>query len=132
MSVAVGIAAGASAMSASNSAQIARIKREECELIVETYDPVGAPVIEMKEYAQCVNYLHPNPASDEVVFAGKIVVLILLLAFVLGLIVGIFKPDRYHDWVDRLFIKPLCYTGCAFVIMIVVALIVVGISFLLL
>ena len=67
------IAANASTM---NSARAHRIRTERCRLVVEQYDTSEVVTVqEMKEYASCVNFLHPSPSNPQDILATKALII---------------------------------------------------------
>ena len=83
-SVAVGIAAGASVQSAANAARIAAEHRARCRTDIADFHPEGASVERMKSYAECVQYMHPDPVSPESVPFIKAGIVVLLVSMVAG------------------------------------------------
>lgn len=82
------IGAAGVAIGAANAAQIAREHRARCEQNVADFRTEGASVERMKSYAECVQYLHPDPVSPGAVPYIKGGIVILVLAFIAGAIKG--------------------------------------------
>lgn len=96
-SVATGIAAGAAAQSAANSARIAAEHRARCRTDIADFRPEGASVERMKSYAECVQYMHPDPIHPESVPFVKAGIIALIVAFFVGAWYGRYKM-KYGDW----------------------------------
>ncbi len=91
--LATGIAVGAAAQSAANSAKIAAEHLARCRTDIEDFRPEGASVERMKSYAECVQYMYPDPVSPESVPYIKAGVVLALVAFVVGAVWG-WKEER--------------------------------------
>jgi hypothetical protein len=77
------IASTAAAVAAANSAQAAAAaRRAECAVTVKGYQHDKATVAEMRQYADCIDALHPDPIQLGI---GTLVVCSVLLA---GIVVG--------------------------------------------
>lgn len=108
MSTTAGIAAASVAISAQNSAELSRIKKEQCVLYVERYESQGAAVAEMKQYAECVETLNPDPMPDGGIVLAKACVITLMLIAVIGLAFGTFRGRQTAgDRLCAMFLYPL-------------------------
>lgn len=93
MSVAISSAAIAVSTSANIAASNARLMAEEakCEIILNNYNSKTASIQDMKGYSTCVEILHPTPnepMNDTGILFVKFGILLLIAAFVVGLIRG--------------------------------------------
>lgn len=88
MSVSAGIAAGAAAQSAAATAAARAAKVTACTKYVQDYQHDRATVTEMREYAGCIDTLHPNPMPDGAAFAIKAAIVIVLACMVVGAVKG--------------------------------------------
>lgn len=77
------VASTAAAVAAANSAQAAAAaRRAECAVTVKGYQHDKATVAEMRQYADCIDSLHPNPFEPGI---GTLIVCSVLLA---GIVLG--------------------------------------------
>ena len=81
MSTSIALASVASGQAAA-AANLAA--RASCIASVRGYAHDSATVAEMREYAGCVNRLHPEPLGADAVLAWKIAILIVLLSPFVG------------------------------------------------
>lgn len=86
--IASSVAASSAAISASNSARIEEEKTELCILFVGGFDSKKSSVVEQKHYASCVQRLNPEPVTESETVFGKVCVIGLLVALVVGIIKG--------------------------------------------
>lgn len=94
MSSAAAVAAMA-AITSNASTQVHRAREErKCREFMEEFDSYTATVSEQKYYADCVDMIHPDPASGAEVLFLKIVLVCALVGMVVGAIKG---------WIDRTF-----------------------------
>ena len=82
--IAITSAANANAAAANAAAQEAA--RKACMAYVRGYEHDRATVIEMREYAGCIDRLHPAPLEPGDLMAWKIVVAVLLVGMVAGIV----------------------------------------------
>lgn len=109
------------------AAQNERIEKQRCEAVIYNYEPQYASKAEMKDYAYCVQKIYPEPMNQTENMVAKGCVLVLLIAFVVGIIYG--YKDSHGDWVAALIwgvMAPVILTMGA----VVVAVIVSGVGFL--
>jgi hypothetical protein len=129
MSVSVSIAAGAAAQSAAANAAASHARKVACMKFVQGYQNDTATTAEMREYAECVGRLYPNPMSSNETLALKASIVIVLLAMVAGLIFG--HQDRYGPhWAERYLLFPFFFGIGAVAVLMVLAAIVWSIRFL--
>lgn len=121
MSIVVTTTAGASAAMA---AQRRRMERERCELTLQTYQPEGATVTEMREYADCVNVLYPRQLEPGEIFMLKA----LLVVCAVAMVVGIFKGDDLEEKLLNAFIWPVVTGGVVFILSLALGLVLVAIG----
>ena len=69
-------------MTATSSTHQAKVSA--CKIILQNFDSKQTTVSEMKEYASCVNTIHPSEFSPETV----IVLQVIFIVSVLGMIAG--------------------------------------------
>ena len=93
--IASSVAASTAAISASTSARMEREKTEQCVLFVEGFDSRKSTVVEQKQYASCVQRLNPDPKTESETAVGKVCVVALLIALVVGMIYG-WKEDGWY------------------------------------
>ncbi len=77
--------------SATNAAAAAAHARSACMSYVRGYEHERATVTEMREYAGCVDRLHPAPMESGDMMAWKFVIVVLLISMVAGAV---------HEWHD--------------------------------
>ena len=82
--IAITSAANAQAAAANAAAQGAA--RKACMAYVRGYEHDRATVSEMREYAGCINRLHPAPLEPGDLMVWKVVVGVLLLGMVAGIV----------------------------------------------
>jgi hypothetical protein len=127
MPAAVAIAGAAAAQSAANAAQIAAEHRARCRTDIAAFNPQGASIERMKSYAECVQYMNPDPVSPESVPFIKAGIVVLLLAAIAGAI------HQWREWreIPMAFIGFLAGPLIAFVVGLVVLGVVAGITYVL-
>lgn len=129
MSATTGAVVGA--VAASQAAQNNRIEKQRCKLVLENYEPQYAETKGMKDYAYCVQKLYPEPMNNTEIGFAKAGVLVLLVAFVVGIIYGYI---RYKNQ-SFLGLGEIAFWGFgipagAFIFMVLLVLIVSGVGFL--
>ena len=82
--VAISAAANANAAAANAAAQAAA--KKACMAYVRGYEHDRATVAEMREYAGCIDRLHPQELSADAMTALKVVVVVLLAGMVIGVV----------------------------------------------
>lgn len=130
MSVAISSAAITASTSASVAAANARRRADEakCEIVLNNYNAQTASVKDMKGYSNCVEMLHPTPnepMSDTEVLFVKFGILLLIAAFVVGLI----REYREHKEFSMAFAGGIVYSLILALVVFVSFLIVAGIAF---
>ena len=90
----VAIAASVNANAAAANAEAARAERIACMKYVQGYEHDKATIVEMRQYAECVERLHPEPMTGSEVLWVKAAIIAGLLAAVLGAAKG-FKDDGF-------------------------------------
>lgn len=102
MSTTLAISAGAAA--SANAANIRARHAEEasCKILVKGYEHNTATIAEQKDYAHCINLLHPSELDPSAI-------LILKILFIIGLIgaASTWVKESYQDFLDRVFISLL-------------------------
>lgn len=111
---------------AADSARESARRTEECKLYVQGFDSKISTIAEQKYYASCVQRLNPDPATENELLVGKACVLILLIAFLVGMIVG-WKSER--NIIDSVLCGSMFVVGLA-VGVILLGLLVAGVMFL--
>lgn len=130
MSVAISSAAIAASSSASVAAANARRRADEakCETVLNNYNAETASVKDMKGYSACVEMLHPTPnepMGDTGVLFVKFGILLLIAAFVVGVIKGF---REYRDFGMAL-LEGVVYILILALVVFVSFLIVAGVAF---
>ena len=74
----VSAAASAAALSAS------RARDELCKVTIQTYQPNGASIAEMKQYAECVQRIYPDAMTDQSIIYAKGAIVLMFAAMVIG------------------------------------------------
>jgi hypothetical protein len=118
-SVAVSNAAATAAM-----VQASRAQDMACRSLVNSYKPEAATTAEMREYADCVYRLNPQPLSDSTAIVLKVLVAALIAAFVVGCV------REKGDWVYRFIGGGVAYLCVASLAIILLGLGVAGAVFL--
>jgi hypothetical protein len=80
----VAISAAANAQAAAANAAAQEAARKACMAYVRGYEHDRANVTEMREYAGCIDRLHPAPLEPGDLMAWKIVVAVLLVGMAVG------------------------------------------------
>ncbi len=112
------------------AAQNERIEKQRCEAVIYNYEPQYASKAEMKDYAYCVQKLYPEPMNDTQNMVAKGCVLVLLIAFVVGIIYGYNKSkETCGDWVDIL-VWSFLVPACVGLFMCFLGLLLAGVGFL--
>jgi hypothetical protein len=78
------ITSAANAQAAAANAAAQEAGRKACMAFVRGYEHDRATVIEMREYASCIDRLHPAPLEAGDLMVLKVVVAVLLIGAVLG------------------------------------------------
>jgi hypothetical protein len=121
MTVAIAISAANTAAIAAQNARIAKQDRQQCRAFMPSFEAKAATVEQARYYSHCVEVIYPQPLEGSELVWGKIAVVVLILAFIVGIVVGWFK-DPY----DRLF-SVVCGAFFAPTIVFIVGLIGFGI-----
>jgi len=102
MTTSLAISAGAAA--SANAANMRARKAEEasCKMMVKGYEHNTATIAEQKDYAHCINLLHPKALDPSAI-------LILKILFIIGLIGAVvtYMKEEYSDFIERVFISLL-------------------------
>jgi len=114
------------AIIAANNARESARRTEECKLYVQGFDSKIASVAEQKHYAGCVQRLNPDPVNESELLVGKACVLVLLVAFIAGVIFG-WKSEG--NIIDAVLCGALFVVGLA-VGVLLLGLLVAGVMFL--
>ena len=119
-SITISSAANAQATAANIAAQEAA--RIACLSYVQNYEHNHATVVEMREYANCIDKLHPNPMGADIIFALKLSVILLFVCVISG---GFIYLKRNDEWILGAmvgvmvwFVAMLVLGGCWFVLMV--------------
>ena len=88
MSTTLALSAAANAQSAAALASANAARDTACQSLINSYQPKGASVSEMREYAACVQRLHPEPIPADATTVLKFAVVILLLSMPVGAWIG--------------------------------------------
>lgn len=114
------------AVAAIAAAQNAHREKEFCILYVEGFEHNKASVQEVQTYAECVERLYPQPASEDAVFAGKVCVTLIFIAMIVGFIHG-WKVSGFGEgiWYS------LVWVICCIATILFWVLVLAGIGFLL-
>ena len=108
------ITSAANAQAAAANAAAQEAARKACVAYVRGYEHDRATVAEMREYAGCIDRLHPAPLEPGDMMAWKIVVAVLLI----GMVAGIVREWRYVSGLGPIeatlggAIIGLCVSGC--------------------
>lgn len=82
----VAISAAANANSAAANAAAQAAAKMACMAYVRGYEHDRATVEEMREYSGCIDRLHPQELSADVMTGLKVVVVVLLAGMVIGVV----------------------------------------------
>lgn len=93
------------------------IKSELCGYVLNKYTPNTATVAEMKQYAECVDLKHPDNLSADYVIALKVIFLIAVISFFVGIIKEYKKG--YNDIVMNIMYGFLCAIGVPLFLIII-------------
>lgn len=117
MSTSIAIASGAmiAAQNAQRSQEIA-----VCNGVFNRFDSFKATVIQMQEYAGCVNMIYPVDSQESVLFA-KIAVGLSFLFAMAGIIYGKFFADHWSIFSD-LFMAPILGLVLGWIALLVIGL----------
>jgi hypothetical protein len=88
------------------SAQAAAHRAEvsACQAVVSSFDSHGATVAESKQYAHCIDLLHPSEIGADGIIALKIVFVIAMVGLVYG-------AASERGLLDRFMMGMLCFFG---------------------
>jgi hypothetical protein len=88
------------------NAQAAALRAEvsACQAVVSSFDSHGATVAESKQYAHCIDLLHPSEIGPDGIIALKVVFVIAMVGFVYG-------AACEHGLFDRFMTGMLCFFG---------------------
>ena len=126
--VAINTALTASSVANNSAAQAAahRAKVDRCVVFESTFDAGKASVAEKQEYSSCVEVLYPQPVGESAVLLLKGSVLLVLLALVIGAVLGYRERDGLFPIVANAFMG----AAIVFFTLVVLFLIYCGIAFL--
>jgi hypothetical protein len=133
MSVSVALSAAAIAGSSAATATANRARTDACKSLVQTYQPQGATVAEMHQYAGCVERLYPQ---DDILSPGGVLLMKVLIVFLFaclvgGVLHGLFWSGRYEDGFDRYVLKPFAWVAAGLIAIVIGALLYAGAAFVL-
>lgn len=112
------------------AAQNERIEKQRCEAVIYNYEPQYASKAEMKDYAYCVQKIYPEPMNDTQNMVAKGCVLVLLIAFVVGIIYGYKQSKTYVGDIHDIWIWACIFPAVLAVIGFIFALFLAGVGFL--
>lgn len=93
--IAISTATQANVMAAAANARAAEAKRIACQSNLKTYQANTPTVAEMRQYAECVDIVHPLPVDGGVIVLYKIFFIVALL----GMAFGFWKAKKeYGDF----------------------------------
>ncbi len=126
MSTSIAISSAALASSAAANSAASAAKKTACMSYIQNYKAETATVEEMREYASCVERLHPNELSD----GGIIAVKVLIVAAIVGIFIGAYQARYERDYFDKFM---FCFFGALFLpaLIFLGAMLVLGVFFLL-
>jgi len=98
MSVAVSAAMAGAAVSQASIAQASARKAqiEQCKFTMPNFDAQSATVSEMREYAHCVEIMHPNEIGAATIIALKVLFVVALAGMAFGAWKG--RHDGFQDY----------------------------------
>ena len=82
----IAITSAANAQAAAANAAAQEAARKACMAYVRGYEHDRATVSEMREYAGCIERLHPAPLEPGDLMVWKVVVAVLLVGMVVGIV----------------------------------------------
>jgi hypothetical protein len=129
MSASIALSSVAVSQSAAATAQAAAAKKVACMKYVQGFQNDTANTAEMRQYASCVNTLHPEPLSDGATWVVKVAILIVFAGMIAGGIKG--HTDSWGDFGDRYVLMPLFGAFAAAGGLLVLGCVVAGVAFLL-
>ena len=94
--IAITSAANAQAMAANVEAQEAL--RKACTIYVRGYEHDRATVSEMREYAGCIERLHPVPITEEALVLAKFAMVVILGAIAAGVVWEYRERTLNYGW----------------------------------
>lgn len=96
------VIAAVTASNAGAAAAAARRRREQCQVVLDGFNPNGATVEDKQAYASCVNYMMPihHDASAGEIAAEKAFVALIFVAALLGAWYG---KREFGEWLDAFF-----------------------------
>ena len=92
MSATVAVIAATTAQTAAANAAAQEAARTACMTYVRGYQSDRATVAEMREYANCVDLLHPEPMAVGDLLVWKAIVVVLLAGMVAGAVNELRRP----------------------------------------
>jgi hypothetical protein len=97
MSGAMAGVAASQAAAASAAAHRAEVSR--CKAVIDGFDNTTANVVEMRDYASCVQTVYPKPMSGDEETAAKV----LFVVAIIGAIYGLYKANKETYWTNGVF-----------------------------
>ena len=92
------ISSAANAQAAAANTAAAEAARKACMASVRGYAHDSATVGEMREYAACIERLHPAPITDEALGVAKFAVLVIFAAMVAGVVLVRRQRVFFDGW----------------------------------
>jgi hypothetical protein len=129
MSTSIAISSAANAQAAAAQAAAHAAKTTACMKFVKGYQHDEATIAESREYAGCIGHLHPAPLTDGASMVLKVAVVIIFMAMGAGVVRGFLSKDSWEEWWERYLFIPFFWGLGAACIELVLALIVVGVGF---
>lgn len=104
----IAITSAANAQAAAANAAAQEAARKACMAYVRGYEHDLATVSEMREYAGCIDRLHPEPMAEEALGVAKFAVLVMFAAIVAAIVAGIVWERRERSISDGWFGAVFC------------------------
>ena len=82
----IAITSAANAQAAAANAAAQEAARKACMAYVRGFEHDRATVDEMREYAGCIDRIHPAPMTEEALGVAKVAVLVIFAAMVAGVV----------------------------------------------
>jgi hypothetical protein len=85
---------------ATNNLLMQELTRKACAAMVVSYEHSRATVDEMRDYASCIQKLHPEPLDGSQLITVKVAILVILFSIAAGIILVRRDDEGRSGWVE--------------------------------
>jgi len=119
-SASMSMAAVSASMAAVATVEAQRAEEQKCVMVMKQFDSKNYTTAEVREYADCVDILYPDPIGPESVILFKVIFVIALISMIVGLVMN--RKD-IDDLESFLIISFLCFVIPPFLVGAVIGLV---------